>query len=58
MPGRPSPQVQAQRLPGSGRRIARCVGASDDRRGLEYVVLERRPHEGLPRRTSTDLRGY
>lgn len=27
-------------------------------RGLEYVVLERRPHEGLPRRTSTDLRGF
>jgi cytidyltransferase-like protein len=26
--------------------------------GLEYVVLERRPHEGLPRRTSTDLRGF
>jgi cytidyltransferase-like protein len=26
--------------------------------GLEYVVLERRPHPGLPRRTSTDLRGY
>jgi len=27
-------------------------------RGLEYVVLERRPHEGLPRRTSTELRGF
>ena len=27
-------------------------------RGIEYVVLERRPHEGLPRRTSTDLRGF
>lgn len=26
--------------------------------GLEYVVLRRRPHRGLPRRTSTDLRGY
>jgi cytidyltransferase-like protein len=26
--------------------------------GLEYVVLQRRPHEGLPRRTSTDLRGF
>jgi cytidyltransferase-like protein len=27
-------------------------------RGLEYVVLRRRPHRGLPRRTSTDLRGF
>jgi cytidyltransferase-like protein len=26
--------------------------------GLEYVVLRRRPHRGLPRRTSTDLRGF
>jgi cytidyltransferase-like protein len=26
--------------------------------GLEYVVLERRPHGNLPRRTSTDLRGF
>ena len=26
--------------------------------GLEYVVLERVPHEGLPRRSSTDLRGF
>jgi glycerol-3-phosphate cytidylyltransferase-like family protein len=26
--------------------------------GLEYVVLERRPREGLPRRTSTNLRGF
>ncbi|MEI8332239.1 MAG: adenylyltransferase/cytidyltransferase family protein [Chloroflexota bacterium] len=26
--------------------------------GLEYVVLERRPHGDLPRRTSTELRGY
>lgn len=26
--------------------------------GLEYVVLRRRPHPGLPRRTSTDLRGF
>lgn len=26
--------------------------------GLEYVVLQRRPHPGLPRRTSTDLRGF
>jgi cytidyltransferase-like protein len=26
--------------------------------GLEYVVLERIPHEGLPARSSTDLRGF
>jgi len=26
--------------------------------GLEYVVLERAPREGLPRRTSTNLRGF
>ncbi len=27
-------------------------------RGLDYVVLRRRPHPGLPRRTSTQLRGF
>jgi hypothetical protein len=26
--------------------------------GIRYVVLSRRPREGLPRRQSTDLRGY
>jgi len=26
--------------------------------GLEYVVLQRAPHEGLPARSSTDLRGF
>ncbi len=26
--------------------------------GIEYVVLKRTPKEGLPRRSSTDLRGY
>jgi cytidyltransferase-like protein len=26
--------------------------------GLDYVVLERRPHRDLPKRTSTELRGY
>lgn len=26
--------------------------------GIEYVVLKRKPKEGLPRRQSTDLRGY
>jgi cytidyltransferase-like protein len=26
--------------------------------GLDYLVLERKPHTNLPRRTSTDLRGY
>ena len=26
--------------------------------GLQYVVLKRRPKEGLPRRQSTDLRGF
>jgi cytidyltransferase-like protein len=27
-------------------------------RGIDYVVLERVPHEGLPARSSTDLRGF
>jgi cytidyltransferase-like protein len=27
-------------------------------RGVEYVILERTPKEGLPRRASTDLRGF
>ncbi|MGO8693870.1 MAG: adenylyltransferase/cytidyltransferase family protein [Rectinemataceae bacterium] len=36
---------------------------SDKRRfceenGIEYIVLERRPKAGLPRRASTDLRGF
>ena len=26
--------------------------------GIEYIVLKRTPKEGLPRRSSTDLRGY
>ena len=26
--------------------------------GLDYIVLQRRPHRGLPRRTSTALRGF
>jgi hypothetical protein len=26
--------------------------------GIEYVVLRRAPKEGLPRRQSTDLRGF
>jgi hypothetical protein len=26
--------------------------------GIEYRVLQRRPKEGLPRRQSTDLRGF
>jgi cytidyltransferase-like protein len=29
-----------------------------ERAGIEYIVLERLPKEGLPRRASTDLRGY
>jgi hypothetical protein len=29
-----------------------------EERGIEYVVLKRIPREGLPRRTSTDLRGF
>jgi cytidyltransferase-like protein len=29
-----------------------------DEHGLEYVVLQRRPKEGLTRRSSTDLRGF
>ena len=27
-------------------------------RGIQYVVLKRTPKEGLPRRQSTDLRGF
>jgi hypothetical protein len=27
-------------------------------RGLEYLVLKRTPAPGLPRRSSTDLRGF
>jgi cytidyltransferase-like protein len=26
--------------------------------GIEYIVLQRKPHAGLPPRTSTDLRGF
>jgi hypothetical protein len=26
--------------------------------GIEYIVLKRIPKEGLPRRQSTDLRGF
>jgi cytidyltransferase-like protein len=29
-----------------------------ERKGIEYIVLRRTPKEGLPRRSSTDLRGY
>ena len=29
-----------------------------DERGIEYVVLKRTPKKGLPRRQSTDLRGF
>lgn len=29
-----------------------------DRHGLRYIVLQRVPHEGLPARSSTDLRGF
>ena len=29
-----------------------------ERRGIEYIVLRRVPREGLPRRQSTDLRGF
>lgn len=29
-----------------------------EQHGLEYVVLKRTPAEGLPKRTSTDLRGF
>jgi hypothetical protein len=27
-------------------------------RGIEYLVLKRVPAEGLPKRSSTDLRGF
>jgi hypothetical protein len=26
--------------------------------GIEYVVMERLPHAGLPARSSTELRGF
>jgi cytidyltransferase-like protein len=29
-----------------------------EERGIEYIVLKRRPKDGLPRRSSSDLRGY
>jgi cytidyltransferase-like protein len=29
-----------------------------EEQGIEYIVLKRTPKEGLPRRSSTDLRGY
>lgn len=29
-----------------------------EEKGIEYIVLKRTPKEGLPRRSSTDLRGY
>jgi len=29
-----------------------------DSHDLEYVILHRKPHKGLPRRSSTDLRGF
>ncbi|HOX31364.1 MAG TPA: adenylyltransferase/cytidyltransferase family protein [Spirochaetales bacterium] len=29
-----------------------------ERQGIEYIVLKRSPKEGLPRRASTDLRGF
>jgi hypothetical protein len=28
------------------------------KRGIQYVVLKRLPKEGLPSRTSTDMRGF
>jgi cytidyltransferase-like protein len=29
-----------------------------EQKGIEYIVMKREPKEGLPRRTSTDLRGF
>jgi hypothetical protein len=29
-----------------------------EEQGIEYIVLKRTPKEGLPRRSSTDLRGF
>ena len=29
-----------------------------EKHGLEYIVLKRTPKPGLPRRQSTDLRGF
>lgn len=49
---------------GAGRYLVNADGDREEKRryckekGLEYIVLERKPKEGLPRRASTDLRGF
>ena len=49
---------------GIGRYVVNEDGDKSEKRryceenGIEYIVLRRRPKEGLPRRSSTDLRGF
>lgn len=48
------PQIYAVNEDGDRREKRKfCV-----QNGIEYVVLQRLPKEGLPRRTSTALRGF
>ena len=55
------PEIQALR---AGRYIVNEDGDKSEKlryceeKGIEYIVLKRTPKEGLPRRSSTDLRGY
>jgi cytidyltransferase-like protein len=55
------PEIRAL---GARRYVVNEDGDKDEKRryceelGIEYIVLKRAPKEGLPRRSSTDLRGY
>jgi cytidyltransferase-like protein len=55
------PEIQAL---GAERYLVNEDGDKSEKRryceekGLEYIVLKRTPKEGLPKRSSTDLRGY
>jgi cytidyltransferase-like protein len=55
------PEIEAL---SAGRYVVNEDGDKPEKRafceakGIEYVVLERTPKAGLPRRSSTDLRGY
>jgi len=55
------PEIQAL---GIDRYVVNEDGDKSEKRryceehGIEYIVLRRTPKEGLPRRSSTDLRGY
>jgi cytidyltransferase-like protein len=55
------PEIRAL---GAERYVVNADGDKPEKRrycvehGIEYIVLARTPKEGLPRRSSTDLRGY